>query len=83
VVGVLGKTQVPHRIDETLDDSLYRNDNPHLTSRFCEVELSPKFQHGIRACRIQGPPTYFTHQAQRVLGMRGCIGKNPSPTSDR
>jgi len=25
----------------------------------------------------------FTHQAQRVLGVRGCIGKNPSPTSDR
>jgi len=23
-----------------------------------EVELSPKFQHGIRACRIQEPPTY-------------------------
>ncbi|RHN71430.1 hypothetical protein MtrunA17_Chr2g0276791 [Medicago truncatula] len=32
--------------------------NPHLTSRFCEDELGLKFQHGIRVCQIQGPPTY-------------------------
>jgi len=43
--GVLGKIQVPHRIDKTLDNSLYRGDNPHLTSRFCKDELDPKFQH--------------------------------------
>jgi len=80
----LGKTQVSHWIDETLDESLYRGDNPHLTSRFCEDELGPKFQHGIKACRIQGPPTYFTHQAQKSAGREGgCIGKNPSPASDR
>ena len=42
--GHLGKTQVPHRVDETLDESLYRGDNPHLTSRFCKDELGPKFQ---------------------------------------
>jgi len=42
--GVLGKTQVPHRIDETLDKSLYRGGNPQLKSQFCEVELGPKFQ---------------------------------------
>jgi len=41
---LLGKTQVPHRIDETLDESLYRGGNPHLTSRFCKDELDPKFQ---------------------------------------
>jgi len=52
---LLGKTQVPHRIDETLDESLYRGGNP---SWFCKDELDPKFQHGNRACRIQGPPTY-------------------------
>jgi len=92
----LEKTQVPHRIDETLDESLYREDNPHLTSRFCEVELDPKFQHGIRASpRSIGPlagregvcslsnsrATYlFTHQAQRVLGVRGGIlGKTQVP----
>jgi hypothetical protein len=39
--GVLGKTQVPHRIDKTLDKSLYKGGNPHLTSRFCEDELGP------------------------------------------
>jgi len=54
---VLGKTQDPRRIDKILDKSLYRRGNPHLTSRFCKDELGPKFQHGIRACRIQGPPT--------------------------
>jgi len=56
---VLGKTQVSHLIDETLDESLYREDNPHLISRFCKDELYPKFQHGIRACRIQGSPTFI------------------------
>ena len=50
---ILEKTQVPHQIDETFDESLYRRDNPHLTSRFCKDKLGPKFQHGIRACRIQ------------------------------
>ena len=56
-MNLLGKTQIPHRIGKTLDKSLYRGDNPHLTNRFCKDELNPKFQHGIRACRIQGPPT--------------------------
>jgi len=42
---LLGKTQVPHRIDKTLDKSLYRGGNPHLTSWFCEDELGLKFQH--------------------------------------
>jgi len=54
----LGKTQVSHRIDKTFDKSLHGGGNAHLTSRFCGVELGPKFQHGIKACRIQGPPTY-------------------------
>jgi len=27
------------------------------------------------------PPLLFTHQAQEMLGVRGCVGKNPSPTS--
>jgi len=40
---VLGKTQVPHRIDKTLDKRLYRGGNPHLTSRFCDDELDPEF----------------------------------------
>jgi len=40
----LRKTQVPHRIDKILDKSLYRGGNSHLTSRFCEDELGPKFQ---------------------------------------
>jgi len=56
--GVLEKTQVPHRIDKTLEKSLYRGGTPHLTSRFCKDELGPKFEHDIKACRIQGPPTY-------------------------
>ena len=54
---LLGKTQVPNRIDKT------------LTSRFCKDDLGPKFQHGIRACRIQGPPTYLTLQAGFVIIM--------------
>jgi hypothetical protein len=41
---LLGKTQVPHRIDKTLDKSLYRGGNPHLTSWFCKDELGPNFQ---------------------------------------
>jgi len=44
---LLGKTQIPRRIDKTLGKSLYRGDNPHLTvglSRFCKDELGPKFQ---------------------------------------
>jgi len=45
--GVLGKTQVPHRIDKTPENSLYRGGNPHLTSRFCKDELPPKFQHSL------------------------------------
>jgi len=32
----LGKTQVPHRLDETLDESLYRGGNPHLTNTTCK-----------------------------------------------
>jgi hypothetical protein len=44
--GVLGKTQVSHQIDKTLDKSLYKGDNPHLISWFCNDELDPKFQLG-------------------------------------
>jgi len=40
--GVLGKTHVPHRIDKTLDKSLYRGGNPHLMNRFCKDELDPQ-----------------------------------------
>jgi len=47
--GVLGKTQVPHRIDKTFDKSLYRGGNPHLTSWFCKDELCLNIQHGIRS----------------------------------
>jgi len=73
----LRNTQVPHQIDKTLDKSLYRGGNPHLTSRFCKDELGPKFQHGIRACRIQGPPTYSRTKPQRVLGVRGVYWEKP------
>jgi hypothetical protein len=44
---LLGKTQVPHRIDKTHDKSLYRGGNPHLTSRFCKDELGLIFQHAL------------------------------------
>jgi hypothetical protein len=54
----IGKTQVPHQIDKKHDKILYRGGNPHLTRRFCDDELGPEFQNGIRACRIQGSPTY-------------------------
>jgi P-type E1-E2 ATPase len=40
---VLGKTQVPHRIDKTLEKSIERVGNAHLTNRFCKDELGPKF----------------------------------------
>jgi len=33
---ILGKTHVPYRIDKTLDKSLYRENNPHLTRQFCK-----------------------------------------------
>ena len=46
--GVLEKTQVPHQTDKTIDKSLYRGDNPHLTIQFCEVELCSKFQQQLR-----------------------------------
>jgi hypothetical protein len=36
---------------------LIRRGTPHLTSRFCEDELGPKFLHGIRA--IQDLPLGF------------------------
>jgi len=45
--GVLGKTQVPRWIDKTLDKSLYRGGNPHLTSRFCKDELGPKISNSF------------------------------------
>jgi len=51
--GVLGKTQVPHRIDKTLDKSLYRGGNPHLTSWFCEVESGPKHRNPNRYPSLQ------------------------------
>jgi len=35
--GVLGKTHIPHRIDKTLDKSLYRGDNPHLMNWFLRM----------------------------------------------
>ena len=50
---ILRKTQVPLRIDETLDESLYRGGNPHLTSRFCKNELGPKFQHATRLHKVK------------------------------
>ena len=69
---LLGKTQVPHRIDETLDESLYRGGNPHLTSRFCKDELDPKFQHGIRACRIlKGHLPIHAPSLKSVVGRDG------------
>ena len=76
---LFGKTQVPHRIDETLDESLYRGGNPHLTSRFCKDELGPKFQHGIRACRTQGPPTYSRTKPKECWREGGVLGKTQVP----
>jgi len=35
--GVLGKIHVPHRIDKTLDKSLYRGGNPHLMNQFLRM----------------------------------------------
>jgi len=40
------------------DNVFISGGNPHITSRFCNDELGPKFQHGIKVCRIQGSPTY-------------------------
>jgi len=37
MVNLLGKTHVSHRIDKTLDKSLYRGDNPHLMNRFLRM----------------------------------------------
>jgi len=72
---LLGKTQVSHRIDKTLDKSLYRGGNPHLTNRFCKDELGPKFQHGIRACWIQGPPPFPCTKSKEYWRERGVLGK--------
>jgi len=46
-------------------------------NRFCKDELlGPKFQHGIRACRIQGSPTYPHTKPKKSLGReRGVFGK--------
>ena len=35
--GVLGKTHVPHRIDKTLDKSLYKGGNPHRMNWFLRM----------------------------------------------
>jgi len=72
---VLGKTQNPRWIDKTLDKSLYRGDNLHLISRFCDDELGPKFQHGIRACRIRGPPTYSRTKPKECWAWGGVLEK--------
>jgi len=43
----LGKIQVSYRIDKTLDKSLYKEDNPHISNRFYNNELDPKFQQNL------------------------------------
>jgi len=61
------------------DNVFISGGNPPITSRFCKVELDPKFQHGIRACEIQGPPTYSRTNLKEFWAWGGCIG----PTSYR
>jgi len=46
------KTYVPYRIDKTFGKSLYRGDNPHLTSWFCKDELDPQFYYNITQSKI-------------------------------
>jgi len=48
-------------------------------NRFYKDELGPKFQHGIRVCRIQGPPTYPCTKPKKELGMRGVYWGKPKP----
>jgi hypothetical protein len=47
-------------------------------NQFCKDELDPKFQHGIRACRIQGPPTY-PRTKKRAGREGGVLGKIQVP----
>jgi len=45
-----------------------------------DEETCPKFQHGIRACRIQGPHTYTHTKPKRSAGrQRGTLGKSQIP----
>jgi len=44
-----------------------------LSSRFCKDELGPKFQHGIRACRIQGPPKPIHAPSPKSAGRDGGV----------
>jgi len=49
-------------------------------NRFCTDELGPKFQHGIRASRIQGPPAYPRTKPKKNAGRKGCVlGKTQVP----
>ncbi|KEH40742.1 hypothetical protein MTR_1g034040 [Medicago truncatula] len=57
-----------------------RGGNPHLTGRFCKDELGPEFQHGIRACRIQGPPKPIHALSPKSVGREGgVLGKIQVP----
>jgi len=49
-------------------------------NRFCKDELGPKLQHGIRACQIQGPPTYPRTKPKKIAGREGgVLGKTQVP----
>jgi len=49
-------------------------------NRFRKDELGPKFQHGIRACRIQRPPTYPCTKPKKRAGREGgVLGKTQVP----
>ncbi|AES89373.1 hypothetical protein MTR_4g073060 [Medicago truncatula] len=83
-MGISVKSVKSPTSDRTWPDNVFMSGgNPHLTSRFCNDELGPKLQHGIRACRIQGPPKPIHAPSPKSVGREGCIGKNQSPTSDR
>lgn len=47
---------------------------------FCKDELDFKFQHDIRACRIQIPPTYPRTQLKKSdVREGGALGKTQAP----
>jgi len=69
-------------IDRALDKNIERGGIPLLTNRFCKDELGP-ISKWYQSLSI-GPPTIDIHAPNPIgLGVRGVLGKTPSPILDK
>ncbi|RHN59935.1 hypothetical protein MtrunA17_Chr4g0019591 [Medicago truncatula] len=81
----IGKNSCPHRIDKTLDKSLYRGCNPHLMNRFLRMSWASNFImvsepvdfkghlpiHAPIPKSATGRDDHSRTKAQRMLGVTG------------